>query len=96
MHDCRFHAHVQSHNHKSEVSLRGLLGHLLHTVTFLVLVTFPDPHFLFMQLLENLFFVEFPGFLFVFLFIYFFVTANGKATIGVFNTNKWSYILQLF
>ena len=31
-----FHAHVQSHNQGSEISLRGLLGHLTHTVTFLV------------------------------------------------------------
>ena len=33
----RFHAHVQSRNQGSEVSLRDLQGHLLHTVTFLVL-----------------------------------------------------------
>ena len=32
----RLHAHVQSHRQGSEVSLRGLRGHLLHTVTFLV------------------------------------------------------------
>ena len=32
----RFHAHFQSHNQGSEVSLRVLQGHLLHTVTFLV------------------------------------------------------------
>ena len=32
----RYHAHVQSHKQGSEVSLRGLRGHFLHTVIFLV------------------------------------------------------------
>ena len=36
----RFHAHVQGHNKGSKVSLRGCWGHLLNTVTFLVLVSF--------------------------------------------------------
>ena len=36
----RFHAHVQSHNQGSEVSLTGLRGHFLHTVTFLVFIYF--------------------------------------------------------
>ena len=31
----RFHVSVQSHNQGSEISLRSLRGHLLHTVTFL-------------------------------------------------------------
>ena len=32
----RFHALGQGHNQGSKISLRGLQGHLLHTVTFLV------------------------------------------------------------
>ena len=36
----RFHAHVQGHNQGSEVSLRGLQGHLLHTVIILLVVFF--------------------------------------------------------
>ena len=33
-----FHAHVQSHNQGPEVTFRRLRGHLLHTVTFFVLI----------------------------------------------------------
>ena len=32
----RFNTHVQGHYQESKVSLRGLQGHLIHTVTFLV------------------------------------------------------------
>ena len=34
----RFHARVQDHNQESKIKLRGLRGHLLHIVTFLVFI----------------------------------------------------------
>ena len=36
----RLRFHVQGHNQGSKVNLRGLRGHLLHTITFLVLTCF--------------------------------------------------------